>query len=285
MLKPLFTAFFNWLFYSNIYIAICAYCIFEVTKNGLKPYVQISETYGWILFFATLSLYAFHRYIGIQKLSQNISTGRYKIITEFRSHIVIYGIVSGLIAAAGLLYSFPLKFIFYLIPAAIVSVLYVAPIFPGQKRLRDFPYIKIFLIAVIWSWLTAFLPLMEGTSDQTFIGLHSIERALFFFAITLPFDIRDLEVDKIEATRTIPRSIGETITKGLALLALVLGIVIIWWLSNTYALDNTYLYASVLTYALSALLILLAKKEYPDWYYTGLLDGVMIVYLVLLLCL
>ena len=79
--------------------------------------------------------------------------------------------------------------------------------------LRTIPYIKIFLIAAIWTSSTMFLLLLENNQliNQNII-LHLFTRFLFVFAICIPFDIRDIKYDNIKL-KTIPIVFGVSKSK------------------------------------------------------------------------
>jgi len=110
-----------------------------------------------------------------------------------------------------------------LVIPAILSLGYVLPFVKGNKRLRDFDYIKIFLVAIVWGVITVLMPILERTTDLTLSHLLILlERMLFIFAITLPFDIRDLKIDAHIDVKTIPSIIGIGKTKKLALFCLII---------------------------------------------------------------
>ena len=73
-------------------------------------------------------------------------------------------------------------------------------------------------MALVWAFITVTLPLVEG---RQFLvptdALLFLERSVFIFAITIPFDIRDLKVDQHIEVKTIPSAIGEQGAKRLAI--------------------------------------------------------------------
>ncbi|MBY0424525.1 MAG: UbiA family prenyltransferase, partial [Cytophagales bacterium] len=77
-------------------------------------------------------------------------------------------------------------------------------------RLRDLPYMKIFSIAFVWSASTILLPMAKYPEYVAFghwAGIF-VERFVFVFAITIPFDIRDMEEDRKSGIKTIPLLLG-----------------------------------------------------------------------------
>ena len=167
-----------------------------------------------------------------------------------------------------------------LVPFVLAAVLYVVPLI-GKRgsgtRLREFGLNKIFTIAIVWAAVTVVLPMVNamGVSvlkDQTF-WLNFLARAIFIFAITLPFDIRDLTNDKKINVRTIPMvfGVGKTIRMSMVLLA-VYGSV------SLYAADSIYLGMGHLTAALiTAGLVMLTNPNRSDMFYSFTLEGTMVM--------
>jgi 4-hydroxybenzoate polyprenyltransferase len=153
----------------------------------------------------------------------------------------------------------------------------------GKKRLRDFDHIKIFLIAIVWSWVTVFLPALEiGAATTLAVWLMILERALFIFAITLPFDIRDLKVDSHSEVRTIPAVIGIEKTKllGTVSLTLAFSLALINWFSAGYNV-NILLGVSI-SFLSTWFFIRQSDKIKHDYFFTGLIDGTMILQFLLI---
>ena len=272
----------DWLLYSNIFIAICAVCMVVVSRRFYPGHEVIPVAYEWCIFMGTLSLYAFHRYLGIKRVQENLRSGRFHIIIKYRSHLLFYGFGSLLIAAFILFYNFSVSFILSLLPAAIISALYIIPIFPDNRRLRDFAYIKIVLVGLIWAWVTAYVPLYESDIASSDLWLYTFERFLFIVAITLPFDIRDIEVDEIESTLTIPRTIGVRMSKWIASASLIMAFSIVLYLYYFSFASNTYIMATGITYILVLAMISKSDIERHDFYYSGLLDGSMVLYFLMI---
>ncbi|MBK9505813.1 MAG: UbiA family prenyltransferase [Bacteroidetes bacterium] len=91
-------------------------------------------------------------------------------------------------------------------------------------RLRQIPYLKIFLISFVWATVTILLPVIH--SEKAYNNFHIltmiIERFLFVFAITIPFDIRDMNADSQTELKTIPLLIGEKRSIYASIIVLVL---------------------------------------------------------------
>ncbi|MGB0863454.1 MAG: hypothetical protein ACPG19_12730 [Saprospiraceae bacterium] len=257
--------------YSNFYIAFCAVAMTLQTQLLLFGKVEYTPVIG-LIFFATLMVYAVHRIVGLFRLTDFIEEGRYYIINKFKSHIWIYASV-GLIGSFYCFFQLQRIAQLSLVIPAFLSLGYIFPVF-GKKnlRLRDFNGVKIFLVAIVWAYVTVILPTLEGDALGMATVLMFLERALFVFAITLPFDIRDLKVDAYNEVKTIPATIGMKRTQGLAIILLGLMLFIAFFLYQWIIILGLFL--SVL---LTAFLIKISPKQTEDYFFTGLMDGMMII--------
>ncbi|MCB0567491.1 MAG: UbiA family prenyltransferase [Phaeodactylibacter sp.] len=277
---PLIRAIINLILYSNLWIAVAALAMAAQTQLLLNGQVQPTPLLGFI-FFATLFLYAVHRIVGLEKAQPFLKKGRFFVISRFRSHITFYAIAAGLGAAVFFLQlSFRLQLA--AVAPSLIALGYVLPFLSGRRRLRDLSYVKIFLIAIAWSWITVLLPALElgmGWSIPMLIML--LERAFFIFAITLPFDIRDLEVDAYNQVKTLPAQLGYRRTKALALACLLIMTALA---GLNYHIDvyGAGVFSALLLSALIAFaLIYFADKVKHDYYFSGLIDGAMVLQFVL----
>ena len=241
--------------------------------------------YSYLLFVgaSTLLLYSLHRIIGIKKSETYSEQGRFAIIIKYKSHLIIYSIVSGIYCLYAY-YTFDWNRRLHLIIPAILSLSYSLPIFFGGKRLRDFHWIKIFLIAICWAVITNAIPYYEilttysDTSiDYTTLLLTTVERAIFLFAITIPFDIRDRDVDRSTDVFTLATRYNDLVLKRISWSALLIASLISILLFNQDLITFSSLLPILLTYFLSAYLVHLTNEKRSDYFFTGLMDGTMIL--------
>lgn len=268
--------------YSNVWIALAATALTVQTIFLLTGTIVFSPLLIFV-FCATLFIYAIHRIVGLKKVADFQDQGRYLVIATFRSHIILYAILGG----TGVLISiWWLNYYSWgsLIIPGLLSLGYVLPILNGKRRLRDLNWIKIFLIALVWAWITVLIPTIElQLTFNSHTAFLFLERLLFVFAITIPFDIRDLQIDQHNSVQTLPASIGIQKSKLLAILLLLLmcSCVFINQILGFYHLSTTVaLSCSVL---LTIPLIWYSDQATHDYYFSGLLDGTMILQTILLL--
>ncbi len=235
------------------------------------------------IFCATLFVYAVHRVVGLDKVAEFKDKGRFQVIATFRSHIVVYAILAAL--GAILFFSF-LKWHIQLavIIPALLALGYVLPFLTGRRRMRDIHFVKIFMIATVWTLVTVGLPFLNSELPfSSSISCLFVERFLFIFAITIPFDIRDLQVDQHTQVKTIPSSIGIEKSKLIAIIALGLSLLSVWF--NTFGGFYDFSVFIRLAFSLfcSGIFIYFSDQMTHDYYFTGLLDGMMILQFLILI--
>ena len=98
---------------------------------------------------------------------------------------------------------------------------------------------------------------------------------VFIFAITIPFDIRDLKVDAHTKVRTLPGRLGIKTAKYLAYLALVLMFLFAYLNYALLAYNSTNLILLSLSILISACCVHFSDKTENDYFFTGLVDGQM----------
>ncbi len=275
--------FINLILYSSLWIAVCAAAQVQLTYI-LTGNPQDLDQFTLFVFSSTIGLYGVHRLVGIRIVRAFENEGRFAVIKHYKSHIIVYSI-AGFIASGILFILLPIQTWFYLIIPIAISAAYVIPTNKAGKRLRDLPLVKIFLLAASWSMLTTTVPLLNiGFTESGPLVLIFIERFLFVFAITIPFDIRDMDVDNGTGLRTLPHVLGIKQSKILAVAVLTLstGATALLVTREIYSADIVQPYS--VFFILAALLIWGSNSKRSDYYYSGLLDGtMMLLYLLLVI--
>jgi hypothetical protein len=268
------------LFYSNVYIAAAAVALTWQTQLILFADFRI-DALAILVFFATMFIYASHRLVGLFSVKEFLEEGRFKVINTYKNHIWIY---TG-IALLGLIYAFfqvNFRLQMALVVPGLISLGYVIPFLGRTKekkglRLRDLNWIKIFLIAIVWAYVTVILPILEVRAVQWADLLILLERMVFIFMITLPFDIRDLKVDDFNNVKTIPAVYGIPKTMQLVLFSFLFSMLLV--IINYAIIPSKPLYFALFGLSLSLtstyIFIRISIDKTDDYYFTGLLDGTM----------
>ncbi|MGV3540878.1 MAG: hypothetical protein ACO1OQ_13775 [Rufibacter sp.] len=265
--------------YSNLFLSVCATGL--AWETYILNQLPISLRLGGIIFFGTMFVYNADSLLPYKFNQEVLPTPRTIWVQNNRLVLMSMAIASTLCAL--MLYwtaAFSLNF-WFLLHLMVVAGLYSVPFIPDREKylpLRDIPLLKVFLIAYVWSAITVQLPLMEAGMDMFSPAslVLFLRRFLFLFALTLVFDIRDVQKDTLTGTVTFPVKWGVLKTKRLALLALLLFALLLpsgFTPQMSLALGLAGLGAAVVVWK--------AHENRSRYYFLILTDGMMLVHVLL----
>ncbi len=220
-------------------------------------------------------IYSLHRIVGIRKVAESRLENRFALIRKYRSHLIIYASIASLISAY-CVWNFDWSTRLLLLFPAGISILYVLPILLNNNRLRDVSYIKIFLVALSWALLCGAIPLQMNGIDGMDLYLFIAEKACFIFAITLPFDFRDYKVDQEAGVRTLAHVFGDKIK--FATMASFAAAIVLMMLSGLYTDSQKIIL--FMAYLMIETITRYAMNRKHDYYYSGVIDGTMILFYI-----
>jgi 4-hydroxybenzoate polyprenyltransferase len=178
------------------------------------------------------------------------------------------------------------KFIdFRLITQAVIFLLAVTSVL-YPFGLRKIPFFKIIIISFVWSISTMLLLVFENDVVISLNEiLHLVARFLFVFAITIPFDIRDLHYDNKNVV-TLPLFFGVDKSKLIAFLALGICMLIAGIQNYTDNLMLAHLLAIILLCFNSLIFVWKSNENRGEMYFSFWGEGLSIcsyLFLVILL--
>lgn len=266
---PLFRKILNLYVYSSIHIGLCAFSYSVFGQQILHQ--RISYEYAWCICFSTIALYCIHRLLGISKMKSFADQGRFSLIIKYKKHIEIYFLVSLLLAFLFFIMLPALQqFIFSFV--GLYTLTYAIPIFKG-KRIRDFNYIKIALIAITWTFLCIAMPFENFKVPSTSALLICNSSVFFFIGLTIPFDIRDIKIDRIEQVKTLATRFGKKRAMKLSYVFIFLSLFLIGW--NSCIMEDTSLLITWLILSLCTIIIIyFSAAAKNELYYSLLMDGI-----------
>jgi 4-hydroxybenzoate polyprenyltransferase len=244
---------------------------------GMKPEWH---PYLFIIFFATIFEYNLHRFITILTNPDALKGDKHRWVNNNKTafYILVAASVVGFIIAS---FFARLEVLLALAPIGALTLFYSLPVLKTKNalvRLREIPFLKIFLISFVWAATTILLPIIQtGIKYDLFQTiLMLIERSFFVFAITIPFDIRDMESDKLSGLKTFPLLVGEKNAILSANIAMFLFLVLCLFHYSTT--DLRYLLPAFIISAVSTFVFINNKKVQKLYYYHyGVLDGTMML--------
>lgn len=285
MKKTLLSA-FDFLLFSNLFMALCAVAQSLVTFHLIdtKPI----HTVTGLLFSATLGIYNFSILLSKPKHPEK---SPYRRVRWFFAHyrlMVTFTMIS-LLALIPLFFLLSMESRILLIFLSVLSFCYSLPLFTvGEHKfgLRNIPGLKPFLITLVWTLSCVLLPIFEAqdmhladisTRDTTILVA---KRFLLIGALTVPFDIRDLFQDRQYGLKTIAVSWGEKNAYLFCQILLAGYIVLLFMFRNNGF--NVDFFALAITAVLMGWLIFRSKWEKNEYYYFFYLDGILVLQYIML---
>jgi hypothetical protein len=271
-----FKSFLDFYINSSIHVALASFALSWITLIQFD--ISYDKNILFFIFFASITGYNFVKYFGLVKF-------HHRGLAQWLKTIQIFSVFC-FIAMGYYAYRLELKTLIYIAAFGVITFLYAVPIIPKkifldeQKNLRSISGLKVYVIAVIWTGVTVFLPLLNTdyniTSD---VLITAMQRFIFVLVLMLPFEIRDLNYDSLKLA-TIPQKIGIRNTKILGLL-LILVFCFLDYLKND--LNSSLLLSSALI-AILMFIFLVCSKQHQNKYYTSFwVESIPVIWLVILL--
>jgi len=166
------------------------------------------------------------------------------------------------------LYKSSWQFLFIYAVAGLISLLYFLPFF----NLRSVPFLKSFIIGMVWVLVCVGAPL--NISEVTPLLMWFCAAQLFFTtALCVLFNIKDLEQDRITGTYTIPVLYGIRIAKIFAMVLLV-GYLLASFLAGS---GHWFMAVSLGTFLLSCFFTIGSTPKRHAFYYLFGVDGLILL--------
>ena len=223
--------------------------------------------YGLFGFSSTMFVYNSQR---LFKSNSKTKTPWLRWVDDHRLAISILSIISGLSAAyffIQLLNEITLPIVVLMSGAGFISLFYVVRI--GKNNIRETAYLKIHSVALTWTAMMGVFPIVnEGIHNWRILMFFIPASYLYFIAVAIPFDIRDLKYDS-PRQRTIPQVVGVRKAKLIAAILLVLALVGIGFISNNFSLKPAVVFAILI----QILLITFLPEKQQNLYCSILIDG------------
>lgn len=275
-------SFFKFLIHSNIFISIAAVCF--TMANALLLYIEVNHILLLLvhIFFSTWFIYQFSRLLYQQKMNEkNTEDDIYYYQIKHQKVTKITTVLSLIISGITFLFlKFPTQVA--IVFSGFLSVVYALPLdkIGIKKRLRDIPFVKIFLIAITWTITAVLLPILETNAYpdlfvRRVVLLFSIQFIYLLF-ITLPFDINDIERDIANQTKTIATTLGARKSQ---MLCVVLFLIDSYLLYIFRVSTEIHIFFNLLLISLIAISVYSSHKISKTWI-MFFYDGSMIAYFI-----
>lgn len=145
---------------------------------------------------------------------------------------------------------------------ALLTMFYVIPMLPQAKNLRNLAGIKIFVVALVWAATAVAIPLWHAQiSPQADDYILFTQIFLLVFALTIPFEIRDLHIDEVQL-KTLPQILGVDKSRYLGMIAVILAAALDAFKDDFFFVSNVYWLGLAL---LSVYALLKSKKQQSEY--------------------
>ncbi|MGV8947437.1 MAG: hypothetical protein ACOH1N_13475 [Lutibacter sp.] len=266
--------------FSNIHVALSGFSLTKITLLG----IGISN--NLLPFFVGFSIIISYNLIRYYEITEN----RLIWYKDWFFKNIKKIITLSLLSAIGIVYilfftGFYLKSLVILFPFAFMTFFYAIPLFKIGKTeisFRNFPAIKIFSIAIAWAGISVLFPLHEAQYQFTLdIYLEFIQRVLLLLAITIPFDIRDVDADST-SLKTLPQMLGIINAKILGTLLLLWFVLLENFKTN---LTNSSLLTLLLVGTITGFFLWFSSPKKTRYYTSFWVESIPIIWFGLILLL
>ncbi len=264
---------FDFFIFSSLYISLCAVLMTFQTLQ-LTGHRQPSLNLILFIFFSTICSYNFHWYLSADA---TISSTRVQWTRHHKTlHLILY--LVGLSGSAFYFYLL-IDHWFAIIFGVFFTFLYSAPKLPQPffKDLKKIAVGKTIFLAFVWMYVTTILPIIiEGVKWENEFFLFSVSRFFLIYSICILFDYRDREDDKRDNIRSMITYFNERGINNLFAASLMLfGVssIALYWFSHSVFLSVIILIPGILL----GFLYNYAKKNFSDYLYYFILDGLMML--------
>jgi 4-hydroxybenzoate polyprenyltransferase len=242
--------------------------------------IPFSFALAGFVFSGSVCSYNFHWYLTPPTVEQPTEKEVWNISNK-RIHLILF--ILGLIGSA--IFTFLLiQHWFWLGVTAFVTFLYSAPKIehPVFGLLKKIAVGKTIFLAFAWMHVTTLLPMVIETKSLEFHHVwFVVNRFFYIYAICILFDYRDVEEDKRAGIRSLITYLNE---KGIdALFWFSVGVVVVtlFLLLDYFSMANKI--ALLIPVIILSLLYYPSKKNFSDYLYYFILDGLMMLSVPLLL--
>lgn len=271
----------NWVLYTSLFAAICAVGMCMATERLiLQTIPPLFTSLHMLVMGSTLFVYNVH-YI-IKKSTPEVSD-RFAW-SQHHGFWHLGGLLTGVLFCIISLFYLPLNILLACGILGVLSFAYSLPLLPFEekKRFKDFGLLKIFLLTTVWTIVTSILPMLYWGKQPVNYPYEILIRFVFMFTLCIAFDIRDMETDLDNKIFTLPNRIGLTNSYRIMTVFMILfaALSIVQYLRYP---SLVRLSGELITAICTKLVIDYAHKRPSDKVYLGLVDGMMLLYSILLL--
>lgn len=265
--------------YSNLFLALAVFC--STIQGGFI----FRHAYIPTLFFSVFNFMAAFFLYNLQRIYQSTLPTTEARLLWYRKNkkwiftLAILFSVGFAETAWEICYTYKQGVFVYCI-CALLSIIYFLP----PLNLRKLPYIKQFYIALMWIIVCIVIPFLfdeENFYGFLFFGkdewLYVISQFCFIAALCIPFDIRDINKDREEGTKSVPVMLGIKNAKFFAIALLLIYFVLSFFIDTKNLVG-----VRGIIFIVASVVVWLSEVKRHRYYFIYLADGIIILQTILL---
>lgn len=264
--------------YSNFHIALAAVCF--LWGNGILLGFSINFSLSVYVFASTLFTYQLSRYALFKsKVFESVEGDELYGFTQNNLRFTFLSLLISAIIALVLFFEMPGQVKKWSVLLGLISFMYSLKIHTKSFafRLRDIPFLKIFIIAFVWASMG--VAFNYGYNELPVDWNFFLIQYLFIIIITLPFDIKDLQTDMMTNVKTIPTVMGKDFAQMITLVATAFYFVFFNVMFSNLSLVFIMLYGLLMIFLV--VLNFAKLSQMKKWKVMMIYDGSMILFFLL----
>lgn len=262
---------FDFFIFTSLFIAVCAVAMAwqSYALFGKEPSVRLLA----FIFCGTVTSYNFHWYLTPPREGGSLRL-RWAV-TNRTLHLALF--LAGAVASV-ICFFLVWEHWLWLALSVLLSFLYSAPKIPHPlfRWLRKIAIGKTIFLAFAWTHVTAVLPLVTSGKGLNADGIVFIANRFFYiYAICILFDYRDRAEDKTSGIRSLITFLNERGIDRLFWCSMLVYVLTLGWLARSFA--PWAIIALLVPGIILSLLYYPSKKNFSDYRYYFVLDGLMML--------
>ncbi len=261
---------------TNLYTACCAVALCMATEYLIKRDLPfLFNSLHLFLFGSSILVYNTPNFYRLNSESRRFKFLFHYDYKYFRILFVLLGILFIIIS----LYDLPIEIVFLSIFLAFFAFAYFLPFLPfnAKKRLRDYGWLKILILSIVWTIATSVLPIIYLHAKINNYIFEIFGRFLLIFVLCIIYDIRDIDIDCKTNIKTLPNLIGLKRSYFLIYFSLIAFLCASILQYNRFHIIERF-FSALITIIIIRLVTLFLKKYPSEIAYLLLADGVMLIY-------
>jgi hypothetical protein len=259
---------------SNLHVGLAGASFTLIT---LFNYSEINKIiFSGFVFFSTVLSYQFIR------IFENCEC-TYKSVLFFinKQTVAIKALIA--IAVVGMIYFgwlIGISKLWILFPAVLLTFWYAIPVLKKNNKrisLRNYPNLKLFSIALVWSIVTVLFPLQEQIVE-IYVWLLFIQRFILILVLVIPFDIRDMYSDTPDLA-TLPQQIGVGNSIKVGMLLLIMFVIVSFF---RFPIDEVIVLSDIFVFVITLLFLLKTTPNQSKYYASFWVESIPILWLLFL---